>query len=197
MRMLRNVSIVVPADSEQAKTALEKTWDRPEPIYYRISKNPGDPVPNLRGKFAFGRVNVVLRGTDCLLLATGTMALEAWKTAELLEKRKISCTVAIVSTLNPAPTRQLAELARAHKHAVSIEAHYPTGGIGTLLAEAIAQNGIPCKLIQLGLNYTPKQKLGDMQYFYRKHGLTPEQIAETVELAANQSKITSFARRFF
>lgn len=197
MRMLPNLSIIAPADNVQTRIALRETWNRPEPVYYRLSKNESEDVPNLRGRYAFNRLNVVGRGEDCVLFATGTMALQACKAAQELEKQHITCTVAVISTIQPIATSQIANLLSTHRLAVTIEAHYPTGGIGTVVSEIHSELPTQARLLRLGLRYTPKQKLGDLDYYYRKNGLTVNAIVRTVVKNLPKRSFTSFVRRFF
>ncbi len=197
MRTLPNLSIIAPADDNQTKTALRKTWDMPGPIYYRISKNAAEAVPNLKGQYKFNSLNTIRTGRDCIIFATGTMVLQATKVAKELEKSHISCTVSVISTIKPVKKDQYARLLSSHRLAVTLEAHNKVGGIGSLIAEIIAGENIRCKLVAIGLTHTFKQKLGHLEYFYAQNGLALEQVANTIKTELHHSPFTSFVRRFF
>src|ERR1700738_2244053 len=81
LRVQPGITILAPADSSQATTILQKTWDLPGPVYYRLCKN-ASTVPGLEGRFELGRVQVVREGDDLLLVTMGSIATEACAAAD-------------------------------------------------------------------------------------------------------------------
>jgi transketolase len=178
LRTQPNLTIIAPSDSAQTRTALEKTWDLPGPIYYRLGKDDKMVVEGLDGRFEMSRCQMLDEGSDYLLIATGNMAQQAVEAAQVLLKRGVAASLAIVSTLNPAPTEHLKELLPRFKCASTIESHYVTGGLGSLVAEIVAENGIDCRLLRQGVRQMPDGTTGSQEFLYRRMGLSAEQIGQ-------------------
>lgn len=180
MRTQPGLTVVVPADHEQARSALLATWDLPGPIYYRIGKDDKTVVPGLKGRFDLGRAQIVREGTDLLILTMGSIAREVEAAAEALAMQGITATVMVVSSLNPAPIADLSEIITRFPLAISVEAHYIVGGLGSLVAEVVADRGLHCRLVRCGVKRTPNGVSGSQEYLYHVNGLTSEQLVETV-----------------
>lgn len=172
--------IITPADPPQARAALLATWEHDGPIYYRIGKDEKVTVPGLDGRFRAGRTEIVREGRDLALIAMGALAAEACAAADLLAERGLTATVAVVSTFNPSPVADLTELARAHPLLVSVEAQYVNGGLGSLVAETIAEDGAGTRLLRIGVRRPPQARSGSQRFYHELHGLHAAAIAERV-----------------
>ncbi|HWP66754.1 MAG TPA: transketolase C-terminal domain-containing protein [Candidatus Limnocylindria bacterium] len=179
MRIQPGIRVIAPADHRQAEAAIRQSWDHPGPIYYRLGKDDRTTVPGLDGRFTPDGIDTIGDGTDVALVATGSVAVEAVAAADLLRERGVSATVAIVSTLQPAPEAALAALLRRVPRALSVEAHYVTGGVGSLVAEVIAEHALPCRLVRCGVRAVSDGRSGSQQYMHARHGLTRTGLAET------------------
>jgi transketolase len=186
-RVQPGLMIVAPADPPQARTALEKTWDLPGPIYYRIGKNEHAVIPELHGAFDPERLQWLADQGDVLFLATGSVALEAVEAVRLLREQGIFCAAAIVSNFNPSPDEELAEALARFRVAITVECHYVTGGLGSLAAEIIAERQLRTRLIRRGLRQTPDGITGSLDYLYQRHGLSRVQLADTARLCLRDS----------
>ncbi|MEI8175560.1 MAG: transketolase C-terminal domain-containing protein [Candidatus Omnitrophota bacterium] len=183
MRIQPGISVVAPADVEQARSALEKTWGLPGPVYYRIGKDEKTLIPGLGGRFEPGRAQTIGDGTDVLLIATGAITTEAAAAVALLAERGIRSTLMVVASVQPSPVDDIArELAKV-KVAVTVEAHYIAGGLGSLVAEVAAAGGISCKVIRLGVAETPGCEVGSQAFLQRRHGIDAAGITERIERA--------------
>jgi transketolase len=176
MRAQPDVCTVAPADAEQARAALRATMGRRGPLYFRLCKE-GAPVPGLDGCFELGRAEQIRDGSDLALIALGNMASTAVRAANDLARHNVSAAVAVVSSFNPSPTRDLAELLSGLPLAVTIEAHYLIGGLGSFVAEVIAEHGLDCRLIRRGIAEMPRGVTGTPDHLYERNGLSPAQIA--------------------
>lgn len=186
MRLQPGITVIAPADYEQTRSAILQTWDLPRPIYYRLGKNEKYTVPNLQGTFDFDQVPLVCRGKDVLLLSIGNTAQETVRAAKLLAEKEVHGSVGIVASFNPSPTQQLKELLLQFPLILSVEAHYTSGGLGSFLAEIIAENEIPSKLIRCGVKQQPDHLSGSETYLLQKHQLTGSELMKTVLTALNK-----------
>jgi transketolase len=185
MRVQPDVITVAPADAEQARAALRATLEHPGPVYYRLCKE-GSPVPGLDGRFELGHAQLLGDGKDLALVALGNMARTAIRTADELARDGIAASIAVVSSFNPSPTGDLVELLSEVPLALTIEAHYLNGGLGSFVAEVIAEHGLDCRLVRRGITDMPRGITGSPDYLYRQVGLSHEQLAraaaETLDL---------------
>jgi transketolase len=182
MRTQPRVTTVAPADAPQARAALHATAELPGPVYYRISKR-GDEVPGLDGHFELGRLSVVREGGDVAIFAIGSIAHEATAAADLLAERGIKATVALVPSFNPSPIEEIAALLEEMPAALTVEAAYRDGGLGSLVAETIAERGISCRLLRAGVTRMPGGETGSQRFLEDRHGLTASHLAEQLERA--------------
>jgi len=186
MRLQPNMQIVVPADDAQVYNALVATYDLPHPVYYRISKREGLALPGLDGRFRLGRIETILNGDDALILTIGAISDEALAAAQLLQDEGIHTTVAVISSLNPAPTDDLADLLARHTTVISVEAHYVNGGLGSMVAELIAERGIDCRLRRCGVSQPPGAITGSEELLNARHGIDRTNIAQLLRKILDQ-----------
>ena len=176
------LAIIAPADQQQARAAILSTWALPGPVYYRIAKDDLPPVPGLNGEFALGRAQVVRLGRDVLLIAMGNAAGETVAAARELADHGISATVAVVASVAPPPAGDLIELLREHAIAFAVETHYTTGGLGSLVAELIAEQGIACQLVRCGIAPRDAGTTGSSRFLMEQEGLTaPHLVARVLD----------------
>jgi transketolase len=180
LRCQPGLTIVAPADQDQARAAVEATWDLPGPIYYRIAKDDVLSVPGLDGAFSLGRAQVIARGRDVLLIALGNAAAEASAAARDLAVRGVSATVAVVASVAPPPAQDLVQLLRSHPIVFTIEAHYTTGGLGSLTAELIADAGLGCQLVRCGIPPQLGGVTGSTRFLMERDRLTAPHLAARV-----------------
>ncbi|MGH9319958.1 MAG: transketolase family protein [Vicinamibacteria bacterium] len=183
LRLQPGLTVLAPADPEQTRTMLRDTWDRPGPFYYRLGKDDRALVPDLGGRFELGRAEVLRRGKDLLLLVTGSLTGETLAASDALRDSGIAATLAVVSTLNPAPVEDLLRHLEGFPAAVTIEGHYAAGGLGSIVAEVIAEGGLPCRLIRLGVREGPDGMSGSLPYLLQRHGLSRDAIVAAARKA--------------
>jgi transketolase len=183
LRALPGMTVIAPADGPQASAALAATWNTPGPVYYRLGKDDRLRVPGLDGRFAPGRLEILQEGKDILLASMGPIALEALSAAEMLRGQGFSCTVAVVSTLSPAPTEALAEIMGRHRVSVAVEAHFRNGGLGSLMAETMAERGLGGRLARCGVGRLPEGLSGSPAYLHDRLEISAPHIARAAAAA--------------
>jgi transketolase len=186
MRVQPGLTVVSPADHLQMASALRATWDLPGPVYYRIGKDDRTTLPGLDGRFRLGRAERVRDGRDVVLVASGAVAMEAVAAAEALAGRGIDAGVLVVASLAPAPIDDLVAALRAVPIVLTVEAHYVAGGLGSLVAEVVAERGLRCRLVRCGVRDAPDGVCGSQRYLERRHGISAESVVEAATLALAQ-----------
>jgi transketolase len=182
MRTQFGLVTVVPADTAQARAALAATWNLDAPVYYRIGKDGGADVPGVNGRFELGRLHVLREGLDVALIALGPMAAACQEAGDVLATRGIAATVAVVSCVSPPPVDDLLALLRRHPIAVCAEVHVANGGVGSLVAEVVAEHAVPCRLVRCAVTSLPAD-VGSRAHLEHMSGLSAAALASTAERA--------------
>lgn len=178
MRAQPGITIVAPGDFEQTKQAVTQTYDLPGPVYYRLGKDDKTVVPGLNGEFELGKVQRVRFGDDLAIVTTGSIAAEAVRAADLLQKEGIEASVLIVSSFNPDPVFDLQHQLALYRHVVTLEAHYAAGGLSSLVADVIAANNLDCRLTKCAVEKQPDGITGGQSFLYEKYGIAAENVVE-------------------
>jgi transketolase len=109
------------------------------------------------------------------------MASEAAAAAAELERQGISVCLLLVASVAPPPVDDLLQALRRFPLAVTVEAHFVTGGLGSLVAEIVAEHGIACRVARCGIRVPVDGKCGSRSYLYERHGLSREALVKTVQ----------------
>ena len=179
MRVQPGMTVVAAADHRQYASALRATWNLPGPVYYRIGKDDTTEIPGLHGRFRLGHAEQVRTGRDVCLVATGSVAIEAAAAAEALAERGVDCGCVIVACLQPAPADDLAAALANVPVALTVEAHYAAGGLGSLVSEVVAERGLRCRVRRCAVRTTPDGVSGSQRYMHQAHGLSREALVAT------------------
>jgi transketolase len=171
MRTQPGLTVIAPADFEQAGAALHASWDLPGPVYYRIGKDEKSTMPALKGGFELGRAQTVRKGDDLLIFTCGPISLDVAEAADDLAEDGIAATVVVVASISPVPENDLVESLSRHRVALTVETHSVTGGLGSLVAEVIADHGLGTRLVRLGVRTGSKGRSGSPAHMHARHGL--------------------------
>ena len=179
MRALPNMTVIAPGDPVEAALATRAIAARPGPGYLRLSRT-GDPVihqtpPN----FQIGKAIVVRNGSDVTLIATGGILRNAMQAAEKLVQQGIQARVLSMHTLKPLDTDSVLTAARETHAIITIEEHSIIGGLGSAVAEVLAELGNSHIIFKrLGINDSFYSQVGSQAYLQRLYSLSVEGIVE-------------------
>ncbi len=179
MRSQPGVTIVAPADYTQAANALRATVDLPGPVYFRIGKDSETMLLDLDGRFKLGHAPLLVPGDDLLFVALGTAAREAIAAADSLATHDVGAAVALVDNLGDEPPRNLRELVSRYERVITVEAHYRTGGVGSLVCELVADEGLDCRVERCGVARLEPGVSGSEAFMLDQHGLSAAKLEQT------------------
>ena len=179
MRTQPSLTIVAPADYQQTANALWATKDIAGPVYYRLGKDERTAIPGLEGRFQMGRAQTCREGTDLLFIATGSITAEVVAAADVLAQRGVNSRVMVVASVNPAPVEDIAEALSLFPAALTVEAHYTVGGLGSLVCEIAAERALNCRIVRCGVKDPPAAATGSSDYLNHLHGLSARALVET------------------
>lgn len=180
MRIQPGLTVVAPADSQQARAVVFTTFALPGPVYLSLGKDDQTQVPELNGRFQLGHCDKLTSGADAIVFAVGAITANAYKAVRRLDAEGHHCTLVAVSTVAPAPTADILTLLEGFSVAFTVEAHYITGGLGSLVSDAIASAGLPCRLTKCAVTHVPKTLTGSQSAMEAQLNLDDESLARTI-----------------
>lgn len=148
MRVLPNMTVLVPCDSVEAKKATLKAAEWNGPVYIRLGRNKSPIITDESDPFEVGKGVLIKSGKDVTIVACGQMVYEAMKAADLLSKEKIDARVINLHTLKPVDEKILIKAAKETGAFVTAEEHSLYGGVGGVVSEVVSQYcPVPIKMI--------------------------------------------------
>jgi len=151
MRAIAGLTVVSPADGPHLRAAIRASADWPEPIYFRISRGRDPKVYPDDVEFVFGRGIEHERGTDVTIIACGTLVHPALEAADRLRASGLSVGVVDMPTIKPLDAELVREVAGRTSVIVTAEEHNVLGGLGSAVAEVLAENPGGARLVRHGI----------------------------------------------
>jgi transketolase len=173
MRLLPNMTVLVPADAAQTEQLLAAAHELPGPVYLRLGRGAtpdlgGGPLP-----LRIGRAQRLREGNDVTLAATGPYpVLAALEAADELAAEGISATVLNLHTVKPLDREALAEAAGRTAGIVTVEEHWAAGGLGSAVAEAVAELPRPVTVLRVAVADGFAAGTGTHRHLLRRNGIT-------------------------
>ncbi|GHV39946.1 transketolase [Synergistales bacterium] len=171
MRALPNITVIEPGDATEVESALDAAFDTPGPVYVRQLRGE---VPRLFDKnepLTLGVPRKLSYGKDIVIVTSGICTEEGMRAAAALRGKGLEITHYHVSTLKPFRYPEIVEdIAISRYGAVTLENHSVVGGLGSALAECMAEYGAGKPLRRLGLQDTFAHG-ASRRYLMREYGL--------------------------
>jgi transketolase len=180
LRTQPGLTVLAPVDYRQAAAAIRDCSALPGPVYFRIGKDDHRVVPGFDGRFRLGEVERIGSGRDVALISMGAIASEAVRAIDELALAGVRATCYIMPTLSPGPKEDFVRELASYPMVATVEAHYVVGGLGSLVAELLAERGAPTKLVRIGVSGIPDGRSGSEQYLNDAHGLAPQSICRRI-----------------
>jgi transketolase len=148
MRALPNMKVLVPCDGPEVAKAVRAAADVPGPLYCRFSRARFPTITSPEDPFEIGKATVLKDGDDVTFIAAGIMVSRALEASEGLERQGIGARVINMSTVKPLDVDAVLKAARETGAVVTAEEHTIYGGLGSAVAEAIAEHyPVPMRII--------------------------------------------------
>ncbi|MBY0372268.1 transketolase family protein [bacterium] len=176
LRGLPGMSILQPCDHLSTVAAVRYAAKHKGAVYLRLTRQKLPAVYESESQFVFGKGTVLKEGKDLALFASGATVAEALKAADHVGGQPW---VVDFHTLKPIDRDLIVRVARNSKHIVTVEDHNVVGGLGTAVAEVLAEEGFGGKLLRLGLQDKYGES-GDPGALYDKYGISAAKIAEQI-----------------
>ena len=176
LRLLNNLTLIVPADPWQTEQAIRAAAAMDGPVFVRVSRMPVPALQRRDAHFEIGKAETLVEGDDIAIVANGTMVHRAVAAAATLAQEGIQARVVNMATVNPLD--EAAILAAAATGAiVTVEEHSVRGGLGGAVAEVVtANNPVPMRIMGFP-GFVPT---GSAEWLMEHFGLTEAGIADAV-----------------
>ncbi|MEI7473521.1 MAG: transketolase C-terminal domain-containing protein [bacterium] len=181
MRSLPNMTILECGDATEVESVTELAYSIDGPVYIRMLRGE---IPRLFDKsepMEFKKPRLLSSGTDITIISSGICTEEAMRAITAIKKRGISVCHYHISTLKPFDFDSIADSVKNTKYGViTMENHSVIGGLGSIIAEGIAEAGISTKFKKIGLRDTFAHG-GSKSYLMSKYKIDAIALIEEVE----------------
>jgi transketolase len=188
MRMLPNMTVINPADAEEARKAVVAAAKAKTPIYIRFGRSAVPTFTTPETPFAIGKAVTVWEGEKpkVALLATGSMTYQALQAARALSADGIESIVLHVPTIKPLDVDAVVAAAKRTGCVITIEEHQVAGGFGSAIAECLSEH-YPVPVTRIGLQDEFGQS-GTPEELLEHYGLSVAHISEVARAQAGAKR---------
>lgn len=187
MRVLPNMTILECGDATDVESVLDVVQAVNGPVYVRMLRGEVPRLFPAEEPLQLGRARVLSSGDDIAVLSSGICTEEVLRATAALQDRGISLRHLHISTLKPFDDPTVVEALQAAKHGViTMENHTVIGGLGSAVAELMAEAGLPKRLIRLGIQDQYAHG-ASRPYLIKKYGLDAPALVRAVEQLSGKS----------
>ncbi len=179
MRVLPNMKVLVPADSNQTRASVQASLEAEGPVYIRFGRNPVPQLYTSDEKVKIGKGNLLQEGNDVTLVACGAMVSLSIEAAAILKGKGISAGVIDMVSVKPIDRELLVQQAGKTGAVIVAEDHQVTGGLFGAVAETLARE-LPVPIDTVAMQDTFGTS-GSPERVMEKYGLTAIAIAEKAQ----------------
>jgi transketolase len=179
MRALPNFTVVEPADAIETKQVVAAIAERPGPAYLRLKRGEIPLIFDDDHRLDLGKAQILTggEGADVCMVASGMMIPAALAAARALADNGVTAAVINVPVIKPLDGATIAAVARRSRIVITAENHTIVGGLGSAVAEALAEVGRSAPLRRIGIADTFAEA-GSREYLFAKYGLGTQDIIE-------------------
>lgn len=181
LRAVPNLTILETGDATEVETVLDVAQTVVGPVYIRQLRGAIPRLFSPSEPFRLGHARLLSKGDSIALFSTGICTEEAMRTVKLLRAKGIDINHLHISTLKPFEDERILEAAsKARYGVITMENHTVIGGLGSAVAEVMAEAGIGKPLVRIGLRDTYAHG-GSRAYLMRKYGIDAKALIQAVE----------------
>jgi transketolase len=181
MRNIPELRVLEPSDETSLARLLPKIADWPQSVYLRLHRKGGWKFYPDTEEFEIGRAKLVRQGSDITLVSLGMVMLEqTMEAAGALARKGIQADVIDALTLKPLDRELVLASARKTGLVVTCENHNIHNGLGSAVAEVLAEEGVPARLRRVGCQ-DRFGEVGTLEYLMETFGLSSPHIVKAAE----------------
>ncbi|PAF44655.1 transketolase C-terminal domain-containing protein [Helicobacter sp. 11S02629-2] len=169
MRCIPNMIVCAPGDNNEAKHIITKSINTPSPMYIRIGKHNRGVFNH--GEVTIGKASIIEKGKDIAVISTSNMLPDAYYYCRKLEKEGRCPYFISMHTIKPLDKECLEKLIGDGVEIHTLEEHSIIGGLGSAVAEVVAESKKHIKFKRLGIPDVFTHHIGSQKYIKKQYGL--------------------------
>jgi transketolase len=177
MRALPNMTIVDVADATETREAVRALAEHAGPAYLRLKRGEIPVIFEPGHRFSLSEAQVVIEGSEIAIVASGMMLAAALAAAQALRSAGVDAGVVNVPVIKPLDVATVVSACRGVRAVVTAENHTIVGGLGSAVAEALAEAGFSAPLARTGIQDTFAES-GTRPYLFSRYGLSVQAVVE-------------------
>ncbi len=179
MRALPNMTVVDPADAIEVAQSVAAIADHPGPVYLRLKRGESPVIFATDHRLDLGKAQVLNGGERCdvCIVAAGMMVPAALAAARTLENDDVVVTVINAPVIKPLDSATIVAAARRSRIVITAENHTVIGGLGSAVAEALAEAGVAAPLRRVGIADVFAES-GSREFLFGRYGLGTQDIVD-------------------
>jgi transketolase len=177
LRLLNNLTLIVPADPWETEQAIRAAAAMEGPVFVRVSRMRVPALERPDRKFEIGKAEVLAEGDDLAIIANGVMVHRALAAAAQLRERGIAARVVNMSTVNPLDDAAIIDAAKTGA-VLTVEEHSVRGGLGGAVSEVVTANEpVPMRI----MGFPGFLPTGSAEWLLEHFGLNAQGIADAAQ----------------
>ena len=187
LRAIPNMTVLEVGDATEAQSVLDVAHAVDGPVYIRMLRGEVSRIFPKEEPFILNRARILSTGTDITLLTSGIATEEVLRAIPLIQARGVSLIHLHISTLKPFTDPTVVTALKSAQHGViTMENHSIIGGLGSAVAEVMAENGIGVPLQRIGLKDTYAHG-ASQKFLMSEYELDAAALIKRVEVAIGKS----------
>ncbi len=180
LRAIPNLMILSPATPRQVAACVEEAYKHQGPVYIRIGMNNEKEYFEEDYTLTVGKNDILSEGGEITAYVTGSILEEAVEAVETLKEEGVKVNLVNVHTIKPFDKENVLAMVKTSKRFVSIEEHSIYGGLGSILSEIMAEEGMGIPLLRIGLQDQFAQGYGTHKRVRQENGLDAKSICQKI-----------------
>jgi transketolase len=180
MRSLPGMSIFTPCDSYEVENITKQLPSLSAPAYLRLGRSGEEAIHTKNTDFALGKGSIFMDGRDLTIVTMSSMASFSLSVAKELSRHSLRVRVVGIHAIKPFDSEVILRSAKETKRIITIEEHSVIGGLGTVVAEVLAESSLPVKFQRFGTQDAIVNRWGNQEYMRSVHGLSVDRIVHAI-----------------
>lgn len=180
MRALPNMTVIDVADATEIRQVVPAIADEPGPVYLRLKRGEIPVIFDDSHEFSLTRAQRLTDGRDVAVIANGMMLPAALSAAKVLAEAGVESTVLNVPVVKPLDSATIRDAIKDVAAVVTAENHTVVGGLGSAVAETMAEAGVRARLYRVGIADTFAEGARTTPWLFKTYGLTAQHIVTGV-----------------
>ena len=177
MRMMHNCIVAEPSDEHMFKALLKLSYEKGGLWYIRTTRKKVAQIYDESIIFEPGKAKVLKKGKDVMFIASGLCVAESLEACDELSKKGVDAGVIDMFMLNPLDNSAIIDAIDLGAKIITVENHFVNNGLGSAVAEVIAEHGKAVKFQRLGVKDKYGQT-GSLDFLKKEYGIDKDSIVE-------------------